>query len=477
MKKWHGNPWAMLVTLSLGYFMTMLDVTIINVAVPSVSADLHATLDDMAWVVNGYVLVLAVLLITSGRLGDVWGPRNLFLAGTALFTLSSAACGLAQDTGQLIAGRFLQGLGAALLLPQTMTVIIATFPRGQRGAALGLWGSITGVATVIGPTLGGLLVTAVGWRWVFLVNVPVGLAVLVLGPLLLTDVRSGRRSRIDIVGVLLSSSGLLLLAYGLTEGGRFHWGSVRGPVTIPALIAAGAVLLLLFLLGQARRQGRDPLVPFELFRDRDYALMNGVMVLVSVAVVGVYLPLSMHLQNGLGYSALRAGLMLAPQAVVSVFVAPYAGRLADRHGGHRVLAAGLAVFTLGTATVPLVVALDGPWYAYLPGFVVAGFGVGGTFGPLQTVATHGVPVHLAGAASGVINSNRQFGSVLGGLLVATVLPALTTTLLICIGALVVAVLLCLCAGPAAVNRREAPVAHHRVHDGTTDMPRTTREQL
>lgn len=477
MTKWHGNPWAMLVTLSLGYFMTMLDVTIINVAVPSITADLHASLGDIAWVVNGYVLVLAVMLITSGRLGDVWGPRNLFLGGTALFTLSSAACGLAQDPGQLIAGRVLQGLGAASLLPQTMATIIAVFPREKRGTALGVWGSITGIATVVGPTLGGLLVTAAGWRWVFLVNVPVGLAVLVLGPLLLADVRPGRRSRVDLGGVLLSGAGLLLLTYGLTEGPRHHWGTVRGPVTVPGVIALGLVFLLLFLLGQRRRQGRDPLVPFELFRDRDYALMNGVMVLVSAAVVGVYLPLSLHLQNDLGYSALGAGLLLAPQAVISALAAPYAGRLADRHGGRRVLTAGLALFTLGTAGIPLVAHLGGPWYAYQPGLVVAGFGIGGTFGPLQSVATHGIAPGLAGAASGVINSNRQFGSVLGGVLVATVLPALTTTLLVCVGALVAAVLLCLRAGRPVCNRRDAPVAHPRLHHVTHDTPRTTWEHL
>ncbi|MBM4795415.1 MFS transporter [Streptomyces sioyaensis] len=471
MKKWRGNPWAMLVTLSLGYFMTMLDVTIINVAVPSISDDLHATLDDIAWVVNGYVLVLAVLLITAGRLGDVWGPRNLFLAGTALFTLSSVTCGFAATPGQLIASRFLQGLGAALLLPQTMTTIIATFPAGKRGTALGVWGSITGIATVVGPTAGGLLVTFAGWRWVFLINVPIGLAVLILGPLLLTDVRPGKKGRIDLLGVALSTAGLLLLTYGLTEGGRYHWGTVRGPVTIPGIVTGGAVLLLLFLLDQARKQqvrgkhgryskpGRDPLVPFVLFRHRDYTLMNAVIVLISVAVVGIYLPLNMHMQSALGYSALRAGLLMAPQAVVSAFVAPLAGRLADRIGGKYVLTSGLTLYTLGTATVPLVIAVNGPWYAYLPGFLIAGVGVGGTFGPLQTVATHSIPSSLAGAASGVINSNRQFGSVLGGLLVATVLPALNATLLISIGALVVAVLLCMCAGRPTFNRGGAPVAH------------------
>ncbi|GHJ98965.1 MFS transporter [Streptomyces sp. Y2F8-2] len=419
--KLRGNPWAMLTVLSLGYFMTMLDMTIINVAVPSISGDLHASLADIAWMINGYVIAVAAFLITAGRLGDLWGPRNLFLGGVVLFTVSSMACGLAQNTEQLIAGRFVQGLGAALLLPQTMTFIIAVFPAERRGSALGVWGAIAGVATVAGPTLGGLLITVADWRWVFYINLPIGVAVLVLGPLLLTDVRPGRRASLDPLGVLLLTVGLVLLTYGLAEGQRYDWGTVDGWITIPGVLAAGAVVLLLFLLDQRRKQGRSPLVPFELFKDRNYTLMNGVNVLVSLCTVGVFLPLNIYLQSVLGYNALKTGLTMAPIAVVSVAVAPVAGRLVDRVGGKYILVAGLVLFIAGIGSVAFIAEVETPWYAFLPGFAVAGAGVGCTFGPMQTLATYDVPHRLAGAASGVLNSNRQFGSVLGGLVAVAVL--------------------------------------------------------
>ncbi|MEU1456306.1 MFS transporter [Streptomyces avermitilis] len=238
MRKWHANPWAVLVTLSLGFFMTLLDLTIVNIAIPEMIDGLGASLDQTLWVVSGYALVLAVLLITAGRLGDLFGPRNLFAAGLVTFTLASVACGMAPDPALLIAARVVQGLGAALLVPQTMTLIVSVFPAQRRGAAMGIWGMVAGLATLSGPTLGGILVSTVGWRWIFLVNVPIGLAALALTFLVVPDIRHGRKHGFDVMGVLIATAALFCLAFGLQEGERYHWGA-----GIWALLAAGASLV------------------------------------------------------------------------------------------------------------------------------------------------------------------------------------------------------------------------------------------
>src|SRR5437879_156054 len=220
MRRWHGNECAILLTLSLGFFMTLLDLTIVNIAIPSMIDKLHASLDEVLWVVNAYIIVLAVLLITAGRLGDLRGTRNIFIVGVVLFTAASAACGLSANPAQLIAFRAIQGLGAALLIPQTLTIITTIFPPERRGAALGIWGAVAGVATIAGPTLGGLLVTAFDWRWIFFVNLPFGVAVLSVTFFIIPAFQPGRRHRFDILGVGLASLALLAICYGLVEGQR-----------------------------------------------------------------------------------------------------------------------------------------------------------------------------------------------------------------------------------------------------------------
>ena len=274
MRKYAGNPWLVLLVVSLGFFMTLLDLTIVNIAIPNMITKLGASLDDILWVINAYALVLAVLVITAGRLGDLIGPRTLFVAGVALFTLASAACGLSPSAGWLIGFRAVQGLGAAMLMPQTLTIITNTFPPDRRGAAFGVWGAVAGVATVAGPTLGGLLVTAFDWRWIFFVNLPIGLFVLLVTPLIIPDMRPGRRHRIDIPGVLLASAALLAICYGLVEGQKYDWGTITGFVSIPLVIGLGVVLLLAFLLVQKLTQDKEPLVPFALFRNRNYSVVN-----------------------------------------------------------------------------------------------------------------------------------------------------------------------------------------------------------
>jgi EmrB/QacA subfamily drug resistance transporter len=408
-----GNPWVILLVVSLGFFMTLLDLTIVNIAIPNMISKLHASLDDILWVINAYALVLAVLLITCGRLGDLFGQRKLFFAGIALFTLASAACGLSTSPGYLIGFRAVQGLGAALLMPQTLAILTMVFPPERRGAAFGVWGAVAGIATIAGPTLGGLLVTAFDWRYIFFVNVPIGAVVLVLTLFLIPDLRTGRRHSFDITGVVLASLALLAICYALVEGQKYNWGTITSVISIPLLLGVGFVLLGLFLFFQARRQDGEPLVPFSLFRDRNYALMNVVSGFIAIGMLGIFLPFSIYLQSVLGFSALKAGLTMAPASLVSMFVAPVAGRMSDRIGGKYILMAGLLLFAGGMGALAFIAQPSSAWYDFLAPLFVAGLGIGCTFAPMTTVAMRNVNPIMAGAASGVFNTTRQVGTVIG----------------------------------------------------------------
>jgi len=411
--KFRANPWVVLLVVSLGFFMTLLDLTIVNIAIPNLITKLHASLDDVLWVINAYALVLAVLVITAGRLGDLIGPRIMFATGIAVFTVASAACGLAPSAGWLIGFRAVQGLGAAMLMPQTLTIITNTFPAERRGAAFGVWGAVAGVATIAGPTLGGLLVTAFDWRWIFFVNLPIGVLVLVLTFVIIPDLRLGRRHRLDIPGVLLASAALLAICYGLVEGQKYDWGTITSFISIPLILGVGVVLLVAFLVVQKLMQGREPLVPFAVFRDRNYAVTNWVSGVLAVGMMGIFLPFTIYLQSVLGFSALKAGLAMAPASVVSMFVAPVAGRMTDKIGGKFILMSGLLLFAAGMGWMALMAHPGASWQSFLVPLIVAGLGMGCIFAPLITVAMRNIDPRMAGAASGVLNTVRQVGQVIG----------------------------------------------------------------
>ena len=413
MRKLRGNPWAVLVVISLGFFMTLLDLTIVNIAIPNMITELHASFDDVLWVINAYALVLAALVITGGRLGDVVGPRLMFGAGVAVFTAASAACGLAPSPGWLIAFRAVQGLGAAMLMPQTLAIITMIFPPERRGAAFGVWGAVAGAATIAGPTLGGLLITAFDWRWIFFVNLPIGVVVLALTGVLIPDMRPGRRHRLDILGVALVSAGLLAICYGLVEGQTYDWGKINSLVSIPVVLGAGVVLLAAFFVAEWLRQDREPLVPFSLFKDRNFAVMNFVSGTLVIGMMGIFLPFTIYLQSVLGFSALKAGLTMAPASVISVFIAPVAGRMTDKIGGKYILMAGLTLFAIGMGATVLIAQTTSSWQVFLVPLIVAGVGMGCTFAPLATTAMRNVEPRMAGAASGVLNTVRQVGTVIG----------------------------------------------------------------
>jgi EmrB/QacA subfamily drug resistance transporter len=403
--------------------MTLLDLTIVNIAIPNMITKLHASLDDVLWMLNAYALVLAVLVITAGRLGDLLGPRTMFAAGITVFTSASAACGFAPGPGWLIAFRAVQGLGAAMLMPQTLAMITMVFPPDRRGTAFGVFGAVAGCASIAGPALGGLLVTAFDWRWIFFVNLPIGVIVLVSTFMFIPDLRPGRRHRLDIRGVMLASVALLAICYALIEGQRYDWGKISGLISIPLIAGAGVVLLVTFVVDQALRQKsqHEPLIPFELFLSRNYTLMNWVSCAMAIGMNGIFLPLIIYLQSALGYSALKGGLTLLPALLTSVVLAPGIGKLTDKIGGKYILISGLSLTGIGMGWVALVAGTHSAWFDFLAPLTVAGIGIGGTFTPLTTMAMRDVEPRLAGAASGVLNTARQVGSVTGTTVVGALL--------------------------------------------------------
>ncbi len=413
------NPWAILLVLSLGFFMILLDTTIVYVATPSILSSLHTTLDQVLWVFNGYLLAFAILLITAGRVGDIFGPRQLFAAGLVLFTVASALCGLSQDANQLIAARIVQGVGGAMLTPQTLSIMTSIFPPQRRGAAFGAWGAVAGVSTIAGPTLGGLIVTNWDWRWIFFMNVPLGVITLIGTFLIVPDLRPGRRHRLDLAGVALVSVALFAIVYGLIEGQRYDWGTITGWLTIPMVIGAGVVLLAVFVIFE--RFQAEPLLPLRLFTIRNYSVMSWVTAAMAFAMQGILLPLIIYTQSVLGMTPLASGLTFAPMSVASMFVAPVAGRLSDRFGGKYFLMAGLSIFGAGMAIVAAVATVSSSWQTFLVPLTVAGIGMGMIFAPMTTVAMHDIKPQQAGAASGVLNTARQLGAAFGAAGVGAVL--------------------------------------------------------
>ena|SRR5216683_467055 len=422
------NPWLVLLVLTTGFFMIMLDTTIVNVAIPAMSTGLNTTFDQILWVLNAYVLVYAVLLITAGRLGDLYGQRSLFAIGLAVFTVASALCGVAQNAGELIAARVLQGVGGALLTPQTLAILTSIFPPERRGAAFGIWGGVAGLATLAGPTLGGAIITYIDWRWIFYINVPVGIAALVATFLVIPDLRPGREHGWDLVGIGLATAGLFAIVFGLIEAQRYNWGQIESyAVTIPEVIAAGVVVIVLFLIWE--RFQKEPLLPLWLFANRNFAVANWISAAVSFGMLSMFLPFTIYLQSARGFSALVAGLTLAPMSLTSMFTAPFAGRFADKVGGKYILLTGIVLFTIGMGSLAWVAGPDSTWINFLVPAIIAGAGIGMTFAPMTTVAMRNIEPRIAGSASAVLNTIRQLGAVIGSAVIGALLQnQLATTL-------------------------------------------------
>ncbi|SDD20429.1 DHA2 family efflux MFS transporter permease subunit [Actinokineospora iranica] len=406
------SPWMALVALCACFFMVMLDSTIVTVAIPAMLTGLDATLNQVIWVNSVYLLANTVPLLVTGRLGDRYGPKRVLVAGLVLFLAASLWCGLSTTAGSLIAARAAQGLGAAAMTPQTLSFITRLFPAERRGAPIAVWGAVAGVATITGPVVGGLLVQHVGWQWIFLLNLPVGAVGLVMALTLLPDWRPTGRIRLDAVGALLASAGLGALVFGLQNGQHYHWGRIVGPIGVLPVIGVGLALLGGFLLWQ-RRPRPDPLVPPGLFADPTFGFANLTHGALGFATTGMFLPLVIYVQSVLGMDPVASSLLCAPMALAAACAALLAGRGLRRIEGKSLIMAGLGGLAVGTVVLAALAEPDTDPLVLVPGLVLAGVGIGLVFSPLTAAATFGLPPPLVGAASGVFNTSRQVGGVLG----------------------------------------------------------------
>ncbi|TMS54286.1 MFS transporter [Mycobacterium sp. DBP42] len=400
------SPWNALWAMMVGFFMILVDATIVAVANPTIMDQLGADYDGVIWVTSAYLLAYAVPLLVAGRLGDVYGPKNLYLAGLTVFTGASLWCGLAGSIEMLIAARVVQGIGAALLTPQTLSTITRIFPPERRGVAMSVWGATAGVATLVGPLAGGVLVGGLGWQWIFFVNVPIGILGLALA-VWLVPVLPTQPHRFDVLGVVLSGIGMFLIVFALQEGQSRHWAP-----WVWATGAVGIAVMVGFVCWQAANTA-EPLIPLRIFKDRDFSLANLGVATIGFAVTAMILPLMFYAQTVCGLSPIRAALLTAPTAIASGVLAPVVGRIVDRTHPTPVIGFGFSAMAIGLTWLAVeMTPTTAIWRLLLPQLVM-GIGMAFIWSPLAATATRNLPPDLAGAGSGVYNATRQVGSVLG----------------------------------------------------------------
>jgi EmrB/QacA subfamily drug resistance transporter len=415
------ESWSALWALVIGFFMILVDSTIVSTAMPAIMRGLDTDINGVIWVNSAYLLAFAVPLLITGRLGDRFGPKNMYLTGLVIFTASSLWCGLAPDIDSLIAARVAQGLGAALMTPQTMTFITRMFPAQRRGAAMGVWGAVAGIATLVGPIAGGLLVDSLGWEWIFFVNIPVGVfafyRVWVKVPQLPRHSRS-----FDLLGVALSAAAMFLIVFGIQEGNTYSWGVIAGGLTVWHLIGGGVVLLALFLLWQGLNR-KEPLLPLGLFRNANFSLANVAIMGMGLSITAMSFPMILYLQSVRGLSPTLSALMLAPMAVVAGVLAPVAGRLVNRVDPKYLAAPGFALFGGAIVAYGLLLTPDVPFWLLLVPPVAMGLGSACVWPAVSMTATRDLGHAEAGAGSGVYNTTRQVGAVLGSALIAALMES------------------------------------------------------
>jgi EmrB/QacA subfamily drug resistance transporter len=402
-----NRKWWTLGAMCFALFMIMLDNTVVNVALPSIQRDLDASISGLEWTINGYTLSFAVLLATGGRLGDIFGRRRMFIVGVVIFAVSSATAGLAQNSTDLVLSRVVQGVGAALMMPATLSIVTHAFPPEERGKAMGTWAGVSALALAVGPVLGGLLTEHVSWRAIFYLNIPVAIGAVAAA---LFAVRESRDTsvgkEVDFAGVAVLTASLTALILALVEGNAWGWGSTE----IVALLAGSAVGLAAFVAIELRV--RVPMVEFRFFSDRNFLGAVIVALIISFAMLGVFFFLALYMQNILHYSPLEAGVRFLPSTLMIVAVAPVAGRMADRFGPRWLIVAGLLVLTSSLYAFTGI-AVDSSYGDLLPGFMLLGIGIAMTMSPMTTAAMNAVPVEKAGIASGVLSMFRMVGGSLG----------------------------------------------------------------
>jgi EmrB/QacA subfamily drug resistance transporter len=410
------RKWWTLAAVSFGLFMIMLDNTVVNVALPSIQEDLGVDLSELEWIVTGYALTFASLMLIGGKLADAYGRRRLFVTGIVVFTVASLLCGLAGTGEQLIAARVLQGAGAALMNPATLSIIAATFPPRQRGTAIGIWAGVSALALAIGPLVGGLLTEHLNWNWIFFVNVPFGILGVAASFLLIDESRDASHERLDLPGLATSALALFALTYGLIEANTYGWASTRIVASFVVALAAGVAFVLL------ERHQRAPMLDLALFRNRTYVGANLVVLLVALAMFGVFFFVSLYMQNVLGYSAVEAGAAFLPMTLLIIVVAPIAGRLSDRVGSRWLMVCGM-LLVAGQLLLFSQLTVDATFADLLPALVLGGFGMAMTMTPSSAAAIRAVPVEKAGVGSAVLNACRQVGGSIGVALMGAIMAA------------------------------------------------------
>jgi EmrB/QacA subfamily drug resistance transporter len=418
------RKWLVLIAMVFGLFMPMLDNLVVNVALPTIQRSLGAGVSQLQWLIDAYTLTFASFMLTGGALGDLYGRKRFFSTGLVVFVLGSLACGLSQTTGQLIAFRAFQGLGSAMLLPGSLSIITATFQGRERGAAIGIWAAMSGLAVAVGPVLGGFLVEHVNWQSIFFINVPIGAVGLTLTYLVVRESRDPTKSRrLDPPGLITGTAGVFFLVYGLIEGNARGW---TDPLILGSF-ALSAVALAVFFVVETRRE--YPMLPLQFFRIPTFAAANVVAAAVFFALFGFTFFLSLYLQNVQGYSPVGAGFRLFPFTAMILLIAPVSGRLSDRFGSRWFMAAGTSILAVGL----LLVERSQPGSSYvgviLPSMLVMGAGMATTMAPMTAAVMASVPPARAGVASAATNTSRELGGVFGiALLGAIVTSAFTRAL-------------------------------------------------
>ncbi len=413
-----NSRWWTLAAMCFALFMVMLDNTVVNVSLPSIQRDLHASLSALEWTVNAYTLTFAVLMVTGGRLGDIFGRRRMFLFGVIVFGLSSAAIGFAPDDSALVAFRAVQGIGAAFMMPATLSIITQAFPPHQRGMAIGTWAGVSAMALAIGPVIGGFLTEDVSWRAIFFINPPIAVVAVAVTLFATRETRDETvPRRIDFAGIAAITVALTALVLALVEGNTWHWGSTR----VIVLLALAAISIASFVPIELR--SRAPMIDFSFFRSRSFAGANIVGFVVSFAMLAQFFFMALYMQNFLHYSPLQAGARFLPSTLVIIVMGPIAGRLTDRVGPRPLITAGMLLVASALLIQSRVTVHTG-YGLLLPGFVLMGIGMGLVMSPMSTAAMNAIDRTKAGVASGVLAMSRMVGGTFG----VAVMGALVTTI-------------------------------------------------
>ncbi len=404
-----------LLTMCFALAMAMLDNTVVNVALPTISRELDAGVSELQWIVDGYVLAFASLLLTGGILGDRYGRKTMFLSGLAIFTLASFACGLSQSTGQLIAFRAIQGIGASLLMPGTLSIITVTFPPHERARAIGLWAGMSGLALALGPTVGGLMVEHLGWQSVFFLNVPIGIVAFLVATRTVRESVSEEERQLDIPGLVLGTAALFCVTYGLIEANQKGWSD---PLIVSSLVASG-VLAVAFLIWELRNP--HAMMPLRFFRIPAFSAGNTVAFSVSLGMFATFFFFSLYMQLIHGYSAFEAGVRFLPMTLMIVLTAPNAGRYAQRHGSRAPMTYGLLLAGGGLLFLGIMLQADTQYWKMLPWLMIMGHGMGATMAPMTAAVMNAVGPQRAGLGSAMTNTSREVGGVFGIALLGTIL--------------------------------------------------------